>query len=190
MRHGWHRPFVIDLSMYKLDLPQSQSIMFSCGRWKFPPFFRGGWEPPWIAVLSVGCARRLWNSLVISREGFREEWVLICKWLIIKQLNPDNGKNVDYARVEFCWLCKAMQNLSLNSSLLGQNGRHFADDIFRCVFVNEKFCILIKISLNFVPKGPIDNNHALVYITAWRWIGDKPLSEPMLTRFTDAYMRH
>ena len=25
---------------------------------------------------------------------------------------------------------------------------------------------------------------------AWRRIGDKPLSEPMLTRFTDAYMPH
>ena len=28
--------------------------------------------------------------------------------------------------------------------------------IFRCIFVNEKFCILIKISLQFVPRGPID----------------------------------
>ena len=44
----------------------------------------------------------------------------------------------------------------------GQYGRHFTDDIFRCIFVNEKFCILIKISLKFVPKGPIDNNLALV----------------------------
>ena len=50
----------------------------------------------------------------------------------------------------------------LNSSPPGQNGRHFADDTFRCVFVNEKFCILIKISLKFVPKGPIDNISALV----------------------------
>ena len=29
---------------------------------------------------------------------------------------------------------------------------------------------------------------ALVQIMAWRWIGDKPLSEAMLTWFTDAYM--
>ena len=33
----------------------------------------------------------------------------------------------------------------------GQNGRRFADDIFRCIFVNEKFCTLIKTSLKFVP---------------------------------------
>ena len=38
----------------------------------------------------------------------------------------------------------------------------FADNIFRCIFVNEKFCILVKISLQFVPKSPIDNNPALV----------------------------
>ena len=45
----------------------------------------------------------------------------------------------------------------------------------------------IKISLKFIPKGPIYNNVALV--SAWRRIGDKPLSKPMLSRSTDAYMR-
>ena len=65
-------------------------------------------------------------------------------------------------------------DLMINSSLPGRNGRLFADDIFRCIFVSEKFCILIKNSLKFVPEGPINNNLAL------RRIGDKPLSEPML----------
>ena len=45
-----------------------------------------------------------------------------------------------------------------------QNGRHFPDDIFRCLFMNEKFCILIKISLKFGPKGPIDINPGIGYI--------------------------
>ena len=50
-----------------------------------------------------------------------------------------------------------------NSSPHEQNGRHFADDILSWIFVNEKLCILkIKISMKFVPKGPIDNNPALV----------------------------
>ena len=66
----------------------------------------------------------------------------------------------------------------------GQNGRHFADYIFRYIFVNETFYILNKISLKFVPKRPIDKTPSFVQITAWR---DKPLSEPMLTRFTDIY---
>ena len=42
-----------------------------------------------------------------------------------------------------------------------ENGHHFAD-IIRCIFINEKFCILIKISLKFIPKDSIDNNPALV----------------------------
>ena len=36
-----------------------------------------------------------------------------------------------------------------------------ADNIFRCVFLNENICILIKISLNFVPKVPIDNKPSI-----------------------------
>ena len=60
-----------------------------------------------------------------------------------------------------------------------QNGRHFADDTFKRIFFNENIRILIKISLKFVPKGPINNNPTLVQIMAWRRSGDKPLSEPM-----------
>ena len=54
------------------------------------------------------------------------------------------------------------------------------------------FVILIKISLRLVPKGPINNNIALCIDLdmAWHRIGDKPLSDPMLSRFTDAYKRH
>ena len=42
--------------------------------------------------------------------------------------------------------------------------------------------ISIKISLKFVPKGPIQNIAALVQIRTWRRSGDKPLSEPMMAR--------
>ena len=61
-----------------------------------------------------------------------------------------------------------------------QNGRHFADDIFKCIFVNENVWIPIKMSLKFVPKGPINNIPALVQIMAWRRAGNKPLSQPMM----------
>ena len=47
-----------------------------------------------------------------------------------------------------------------------QNGRHFADDIFKCTFLNENVWILIKITLRFVPQGPINNIPALVHIMA------------------------
>ena len=54
----------------------------------------------------------------------------------------------------------------------------------------EKFCILIQISLKSVPKGLIDNKPVLVQVMAWRQTDNKPLSEPMLTQFTDEYMPH
>ena len=60
-----------------------------------------------------------------------------------------------------------------------QNGRHFPDN-FKCIFLNGNVWISIKISLKFVPEGPINNIPALVQIMAWRWPG----------QFTDAYMRH
>ena len=68
----------------------------------------------------------------------------------------------------------------LNTLRPRQNGRHFTDDTFKRIFMNENVIIFIKISLKFVPGGPINNIHALVQIMAWRRPGDKPLSEPML----------
>ena len=37
-----------------------------------------------------------------------------------------------------------------------------ADNNFKCIFFNEKICILMKISLKFVPNGPTGNNPALI----------------------------
>ena len=78
----------------------------------------------------------------------------------------------------------------INSSPHVQNSRRFADDISERIFMNENVWIWIKISLKVVPMGLIDNKWALVRVMAWRWSGDKPFSETVLTRFTDVYMRH
>ena len=52
--------------------------------------------------------------------------------------------------------------LNVYLSPLGQDDRHCEDDIFRYIFIIENFCAAIKILLQFVPQGPIDNNPALV----------------------------
>ena len=78
----------------------------------------------------------------------------------------------------------------LNTLRLRQNGHHFAEDIFECIFLNGIFLngiflneiFLIKISLKFVPKGPINNIPALGQIMAKCCSSDKPLSEPMMVR--------
>ena len=69
---------------------------------------------------------------------------------------------------------------TINTLRPRQNIRHFADDIFKCIFLNENVWIPIKISLKFVPEGPINNIPVLVQVMAWRRRGDKPLSEPMM----------
>ena len=69
---------------------------------------------------------------------------------------------------------------SINPLRLRQNGRRFTDDTFKRIFLNENVRISIKISLKFVPKGPIYNIPALVQIMAWHRPGHKPLSEPMI----------
>ena len=55
-----------------------------------------------------------------------------------------------------------------------------SDDIFKCIFWNENIWISVKISLNFVPYGSINNIPALVQIMTWRRPCDKPLSESMM----------
>ena len=69
---------------------------------------------------------------------------------------------------------------SFNSLRPILNRRHFADDIFKCIFENENEWISPKISMKFVPNVQINDIPALVQIMAWRRPGDKPLSEPMM----------
>ena len=77
--------------------------------------------------------------------------------------------------------------LFFNTLRARQHGCHFADDIFKCIFLNENVWISIRSSLKFVPTGPIYNIPAMVQITAWRWPGDKPLSQPTRTTRTPAF---
>ena len=59
-----------------------------------------------------------------------------------------------------------------------QIGRHFPDDIFKGIFLNENTWTLIKISFKFVPKGSINNIPALVkWLVTWSWPGDKPFNQ-------------
>ena len=76
-------------------------------------------------------------------------------------------------------------NVNFTSSPLGQNGRHFADDIFKRIFLKEIIRISIQCSLKF-----IDNKSTVVRVMACRLFGAKKLPEPMLTKFTDTYMRY
>ena len=56
----------------------------------------------------------------------------------------------------------------------------FADNISKCIFLNEKNCTFVPISIEYTPKGPIINMPVLVQMMAWHRTGDKPLSEPVV----------
>ena len=86
------------------------------------------------------------------------------------------------------WTCSnwmpfgPLETIFVNTVRPRQNVRHFADGIFKCIFLNEGAWIPINISLKFVPRGPINNIPALVQIMAWRRSGDRPLFGPMMVR--------
>ena len=124
----------------------------------------------------------IWCSYDILKSGIVKQ---ICFWqteghtLGFSWLNKVCCLGRCYARTISA---KQNQGNLINTLRLRQNGWHFADDIFKCIFFSEEVWILIKISLKFVPKGPINKITALDQIMTWHHPGDKPLSEAMLVR--------
>ena len=159
------------------------------------------WNPPMsLPIECSGCLSGGWAIWeVLPKHTSHVPW-----WCTLCTQHPYATQGPGQLRVPFTqtkvswrslWHHSVMLHMSVptdlfNSSLPGQNGCHFADNIFKYIFMNEKFCILIRISLKFVPKGLISNKSALVQVMAWCRTGDKPLPEPMLTQFTDVHMWH
>ena len=145
--------------------------------------------------------RILWNKLqrnlnrntklFIHENAFES---VVCKMAAILSRGRwvNNVSHTQILHVVFCEPNTIIQchhymmkwaSIFINTLSLRQNGRHFADDTLKPIFLNENVRISIKISLKFVPKGPINNIPALVQIMAWRRPGNKPLSEPMMVSF-------
>ena len=87
-----------------------------------------------------------------------------------------------FCKVHRCRFFFSYDKYMLNTLRPRQNGRHFPDDIFKWISLNENVWISIKISLKCVPRCQVSNIPALVQIMAWRRPGDRPLSEPMMVR--------
>ena len=63
----------------------------------------------------------------------------------------------------------------------------FSDAFFLMKTLNK---FQMKFHWNMFLRVKIDNMLALVEIMAWHGTGTEPLSDPMMTQFTDAYVRH
>ena len=77
----------------------------------------------------------------------------------------------------------------LNTLRPRQDGRHFPDDIFKCIFLNENARISLKKSLKFVPKVRI-NNPSIGSDNGLAPIRRQAIIVTKDGWFTDAYMRH
>ena len=134
----------------------TQAVMM--GPWTLSSYYWGssvrtiGWQNKFLCSEDL----RIWTLMFIFTEGSTLRWDIPA-------------------------LCQPSGFIQLINALRPrQNGRHFADDILKCIFLIENIWNSINISLKFVRKGRINNISALVQIMAWRRPGDKPLSEPMM----------
>ena len=111
------------------------------------------------------------GSILIKETLFRSQ----CNRFITVLYSPIYKRDLTAVSIHDVLVCFVFNTLRPR-----QNGRRFVDDTFKRIFLNENVRISIKISLKFVPKGPVNNIPALVQRMAWRRSGDKPLSEPMM----------
>ena len=119
--------------------------------------------------------------MIINLTDFYQCFCQTAFWYVIAVMRVQSAitkKLMDCWPLEHCFIAVTISRLF--TTLRPRHGRHFPDDIFKCIFLNENVSISIKIWLKFVPKGPINTFPALVQIMAWHRAGYKPLSEPMM----------
>ena len=101
-------------------------------------------------------------------------WQLRCPQGIERVVERTDAVNYIVPIFIIKWVIHPRLSESFDTFRTRENGRHLADAIFKCIFLNENVWMPNKISLKFVPQGPINNIQALV--------GAKPLSGPMMVR--------
>ena len=110
------------------------------------------------------------NNTGINARLINLKIVLKLSWKHVGASNPDNLPQ--WAMTGSTWrrlwlsLAYADMLICFNTLRPRQNGRHFPDDIFKCIFLNENVWISINISLKFVPRGPINDIPTLVQVMA------------------------
>ena len=118
----------------------------------------------------IGCLNSHWRWLKVNIEFgiYQNKENILCSSIKINTFG-ELGEHIE-----------AETRIRLNTLRPRQDGRHFPDDIFKCICLNENVWISLTISLKCVRKVRINNIPLLVQIMAWRRPGDKPLSEPMM----------
>ena len=99
-------------------------------------------------------------------------WVII--WFIYNanlykriSIRPMFSQSINLSEPSVRYAVKSAWSFLVNSSPSGENGPLFADDMFKRIFFNVNIWISNKISLEYIPRGLIDNMSVLVQIMAW-----------------------
>ena len=71
----------------------------------------------------------------------------------------------------------------INALRCEQNTRRYADDIFNSILLIEHVCILIEISLKFIPKSSVDNKAVWIQIRVLCPASSEPLPESAMAKF-------
>ena len=132
--HPWLKPIILRIciaqdltSCNRLDSHANLSIAFKlCFYWKHTRFYIKN------------------NRIYIFTVHNRFDSALLYEFFIwvLVNISPYNSQDVTKMNDKM---------MSLNTLRPRQNDRHFADDTFKRIFLNENVRISIKISLKFVP---------------------------------------
>ena len=115
-----------------------------------------GWQPAWFVLSESSYSRN--RSMFRCRAVYNTRLSVNCH---LRGYGPTR-RSVIETRTGTGTCLECGLQFTLNTLRPRQNGRHFPDDILKCIFVNENVLISINISLKFVPKGQMNNIPALV----------------------------
>ena len=116
-------------------------------------------------------------SALLVTSGFLSQRT--CSWFCRGHVYSSSGKCCYCILPEVYWI--SCHHAPFNNTLKpSQNYHHFADNILKCILLDESVWIPFRISLKFVPMFGIDNIPALVQKMDCCQPGHKPLSEPMM----------
>ena len=120
-------------------------------------------------LYTVHLANKNWNPEFTGFPSFKHS----TEGMHTKKTMSENSEDHYTSNCfQFKWsIHHILYHFIVNTLRPRQNGRRFADDTFKCIFLNENVRISIEISLKFVPKGPINNVPSRVGVNSGVGVG-------------------
>ena len=117
------------------------------------------------------------------------------KWPVTRQIFSFDDVIIDDTWILNLWfewtpVSTPLDQHDINTLRPKQYGFHFADDIFKCIFLNQNVLISFKISLSWFLRVQLTIFQYWFRNGTDNGTDDKQLSEPMKVYVADAYLRH